>query len=668
MSNRLAFEKSPYLLQHKDNPVDWRPWGEEAFVAAHETNRPIFLSIGYATCHWCHVMERESFEDVEVAQLLNETFINIKVDREERPDIDAIYMNACQISTGRGGWPLTVMMTPAMRPFLVGTYFPKTARYGHEGMLQIIPKVAEAWQKNRDQIERTADEFVRALEQSADMDLSGEELSVDTLHRAFRHFEQQYDPVNSGFGRAPKFPSPERLRFLLRYWHRTQNPKALEIVQQTLQKMRRGGLYDQLGGGFHRYSTDEIWRVPHFEKMLYDQALLSLIYLEVYQVTGEFEFMQTVFDTLQYVHRELQHPDGAYFTGEDADSEGVEGKYYTWEMEEVRRFLKSDEVEQIAHTFNLDEGGNYLDEATRQRTGNNIFYRTSEGPLEDNVTLEDACNRLFRHRSKRVRPLLDDKVLTDWNGLMITALAQSGMVLGDSKFIHRAEKCVRFIEKNMMPEPGRLLHRWRQGEAAIEGLLDDYAYMIMGLLALYEATDQEDYCTLARAFTQTVLDEFRSEKGDFFMVKRNSEPLLLRPRQPFDSAIPSGNSVMIMNLFRLARIISDPDLEAAGHQSMEVYSGGLSKYPDGFSATLAALDYGMGPSTEIIVSGSGDQPETQAALADLRKVYAPNVVILSRPNFGGISKSAIHVCHGATCEIPTQDTTAVIARITKSAS
>lgn len=667
MSNRLALEKSPYLLQHKDNPVDWWPWGEEAFAAARETNRPIFLSIGYATCHWCHVMERESFEDAEVARLLNEAFINVKVDREERPDIDAIYMSACQISTGRGGWPLTVMMTPAMRPFLVGTYFPKTERYGHEGMLQIIPKVAEAWQKNRGHIERTADEFVQALQQSADLDLSGEELSLDTLHRAFQHFEQQYDPVNGGFGRAPKFPSPERLRFLLRYWHRTQNPKALKMVEHTLQKMRRGGLYDQLGGGFHRYSTDEIWRVPHFEKMLYDQALLILIYLEVYQVTGEFEYMQTVFDTLQYVNRELRHPDGAYFTGEDADSEGVEGKYYVWELKEIRSLLESDEVEQIADTFNLSEGGNYLDEATHQRTGNNIFYRASEGPLEDSATLEDACERLLWNRSKRVRPLLDDKVLTDWNGLMIIALARSGMVLGSSEFIHQAEKCVRFIEKNMMPQPGRLLHRWRQGEAMIEGLLDDYAYMIMGLLALYEATDQEDYCTLARALTQTVMDDFRSEKGDFFMVKCDGEPLLLRPRQPFDSAIPSGNAVMMMNLFRLARITGDPDLEAAGHQSIEAYSGGLSKYPDGFGATLAALDYGMGPSTEIIVSGSGDQPETQAALTGLRRVYAPNAVVLSRPNFGGVSKFAIHVCHGATCEPPTQDAEAVIARITKPA-
>ncbi len=667
MSNRLSFEKSPYLLQHKDNPVDWWPWGEAAFEAAREINRPIFLSIGYATCHWCHVMERESFEDVEVARLLNETFINIKVDREERPDIDAIYMNACQISTGRGGWPLTVMMTPAMRPFLVGTYFPKTGRYGHEGMLQIIPKIAEAWQKNRDQIKNTADEFMRAMEQTSDLDFTGEELSVDTLHNAFQHFEQQYDSVNGGFGSAPKFPSPERLRFLLRYWHRTQNPKALEMVRHTLDEMRRGGLYDQLGGGFHRYSTDEMWRVPHFEKMLYDQALLILIYMETYQVTDEFEYLLTIIDTVQYVQSELQHSDGAYFTGEDADSEGVEGKYYTWEMEEIRKLLNPDESYQIADTFNLSDGGNYLDEATRQRTGNNILYRISEGPLEDNRILEDACERLLWHRSKRVRPLLDDKVLTDWNGLMITALARSGMVLGSSRNIDQAEKCARFIQERLMPTSGRLLHRWRQGEAAIEGLLDDYAYMIMGLLSLYEATAKEDYCTLARTLTQTVLDDFRSEKGDFFMVRRDSEPLLMRPRQPFDSAIPSGNAIMIMNLFRLARITADPDLEAAGHQSIEAYSGGLSKYPDGFCAALAALDYAMGPSIEIIVSGSVDQPETKAALAELRQVYAPNAIILFRPKFRGVSTFAIHVCYGSTCEAPTQDTKAVITRMTKSA-
>ena len=667
MSNRLASEKSPYLLQHKDNPVDWWPWGEEAFERARESNRPIFLSIGYATCHWCHVMERESFEDVEVARLLNETFVNIKVDREERPDIDAIYMNACQIATGRGGWPLTVIMTPAMRPFLVGTYFPKTARYGQDGMLQIIPRVAEAWQKNRHHTEETADEFVRALETSSELDLSGAELSEDTLHQAYRHFEQQYDSMTGGFGPAPKFPSPVRLRFLLRYWHRTQTPKALEMVKHTLLQMRCGGIYDQLGGGFHRYSTDKDWRVPHFEKMLYDQALLILTYLEAYQVTDEFEYLRTIYDTVQYVNRELKHRDGAYFTGEDADSEGVEGKYYMWEEREIRSLLREDEgYYEFADEFHLCDSGNYLDESTRRRTGKNILYRFPEFPLADSAFLEDACERLLRHRSKkRVRPLLDDKVLTDWNGLMITAIARAGIVLEGREYIQQAENCVRFIEKNLMPASGRLLHRWRGGEAAIEGMLDDYAYMIMGLLTLYEATGREHYLMLARQFTQTVLNDFRSERGDFFMVRRDGEPLLFRPRQSFDNAIPSGNAVMVMNLFRLARITGDPDLEAAGHQCMGVYSAGLSKYPDGFSMMLSALDYGMGPSTEIIVSGDPAHPETRAALSALRSVYAPNAVILSRPDFGGTGEFAIHVCHGSTCELSTRDTKAVIARIAK---
>lgn len=665
MSNRLTSEKNPYLLQHKDNPVDWWPWGEEAFVAARETDRPIFLSIGYATCHWCHVMERESFEDEEVARLLNETFINIKVDREERPDIDAIYMSACQISTGRGGWPLSIMMTPEMRPFFADTYLPKTERYGNEGMLQIIPKIAQAWRKDRHGIEKKAARFVSALEKSTELDFSGEELSVNTLHEAFQHIEGKYDSMYGGFGDAPKFPSPERLRFLLRYWYRTENSKALEMVENTLRMMRRGGIYDQIGGGFHRYSTDQSWQVPHFEKMLCDQALLILVYLEAHQVTDDSEYVRTVFDTIQYVNRELQHPDGAYYTGEDADSEGIEGKYYIWGMDEIQRLLKPDEAEQIMHTFNLSEGGNYLDEATRQRTGNNILYRAVEAPLEDNMTLECACERLLWHRTKRVRPFLDDKVLTDWNGLMITALARAGMVLGGTDYVRHAEKCVRFIEKNLMPQPGRLLHRWRQGEAVIDGMLDDYAYMIMGLLELYEAIDKENYLMLARQLTQTVMDDFRSERCDFFMVRQDGGPLLLQPRQPFDSSIPSGSAVMIMNLFRLARMTGDSDLEAAGHQSMQAYSKGLSKYPDGFNAALSALDYGIGPTIEIVVSGDPDEVEVQTALKDLREVYAPSAVILSRPNFGDVSEFGIHLCQGATCELSTRDTSAVIARIGK---
>ena len=663
MSNRLAFEKGPYLLQHKENPVDWWPWGDEAFEVARKTDRPIFLSIGYATCHWCHVMERESFEDVEVAHLLNETFVNIKVDREERPDIDAIYMGACQVATGRGGWPLTIIMTPEMYPFFAGTYLPKVSRYGQEGLLQMIPKIAQMWQKDRPLLETTSNDFVQALEKFTDLNLSGEKPSEETLHKAFRHFEQEYDQTYGGFGHAPKFPSPEKLRFLLRYWYRTEDAHALEMVENTLQKMRRGGLYDQLGGGFHRYSTDATWRVPHFEKMLYDQALLILVYLEAFQVTANSEYLQTVLSTLEYVHRELQNSEGAYCTGEDADSEGIEGKYYVWELEEVRSLLPLDKVELAKAVFNLEEAGNYLDEATRRKTGNNILYQ--KDTLVDDEDIRGIANQLREHRSQRIRPLLDDKILTDWNGLMITALARCGMVLGDHDLIYRAKKCVQFIEKYMMPEPGKLLHRWREGEAGISGLLDDYAYMIMGLLALYEATDEKKYCTLALVLTRTALADFRSEDGSFFMVARDSEQLLLRPKQLFDSAIPSGNAVMMMNLLRLGRITGDSELEVAGHQSIERCSGGLCNYPDGFSAALSALDYASGPSAEIIVSGARDVNETQTALDSLRKAYAPNSVILHRPNFGDAPRFAIHMCHGSTCEPPTRDIDAVITRITK---
>ncbi len=663
MSNRLASENSPYLLQHKDNPVNWWPWGDAAFAAAHATDRPIFLSIGYATCHWCHVMERESFEDAEVAQLLNDTFINIKVDREERPDVDTIYMNACQVATGRGGWPLSIMMTPDMRPFFAATYVPKTGRYGRDGMLQIIPRVAEIWQKDRSALENVAENFLNALKNASMHNLAGEELSTQVLDAAFRHHEQQYDSVNGGFGHAPKFPSPERLRFLLRYWNRTGNTRALQMVEHTLQQMRRGGLFDQLGGGFHRYSTDPMWLLPHFEKMLYDQALLVLVYLEAFQATGRLEYEQTVRSILEYVCRELQNAEGAYCTGEDADSEGIEGKYYVWSIGEVRRVLDPAATRLVTAAFNLTETGNYVDEATRDRTGDNIFHRSPGDDLSDSISLCAASRRLFELRAQRVRPLLDDKVLTDWNGLMIAALARCGAVLNDADLIRRAVKCAQFIEAHMVPESGRLLHRWREGEAAIAGMLDDYAYMVMGLLALYEATGEEDYCSWALVLTQTVLAEFRAEDGGFYLTAQDSKTLLMRPRQPFDSSLPAGGAVMMMNLLRLGRITGETELEAAGHDAIAAHSTGLRQYPDGFNAALSALDYALGPSTEVIVSGARSLARTQAMLLALRGTYAPNAVILSRPAFRDSNEPAIHVCHGSTCDLPTEDTEVVIARL-----
>ena len=598
-----------------------------------------------------------------MAQLLNDTFINIKVDREERPDVDSIYMSACQVATGHGGWPLSIMMTQDMRPFFVATYIPRTGRYGRDGMMQIIPHVAEMWQNNRSALENIADNFLGALRNASTLDLAEAELSAQVLDAAFGYHEQQYDSINGGFGHAPKFPSPERLRFLLRYWHRTGNTRALQMVEHTLQQMRRGGMFDQLGGGFHRYSTDSMWLLPHFEKMLYDQALLALVYLEAFQATGRQEYEQTVRSILEYVCRELQNTEGAYCTGEDADSEGVEGKYYVWSIDEVRSVLDPAVARLVIAAFNLTGTGNYIDEATRDRTGNNIPHRSPGDDLLDSSRLRVASRQLFDLRARRVRPLLDDKVLTDWNGLMIAALARCGTVLNDDDLIGRAVKCAQFIEAHMVPEPGRLLHRWREGEAAIAGMLDDYAYMIMGLLALHEATGEENYCSWAMSLTQTVLAEFRDEEGGFYLTAQDSEELLMRPRQSFDSALPAGGAVMMMNLLRLGRITDKSELEAAGHDAIAAHSAGLRQFPDGFNAALSALDYALGPSTEVMVSGDRSIAETQEMLSALRGIYAPNAVILSRPVFGGSTQPAIHVCHGSTCDLPTQDTEAVIARL-----
>ena len=601
--------------------------------------------------------------DAEVARLLNDTFINIKVDREERPDVDSIYMSACQVATGRGGWPLSIMMTPDMRPFFAATYIPRTGRYGQNGMLQIIPHVAEMWQKGRSELENIADNFLGALRNASTLDLTGGELSANVLDAAFTYHEQQYDSINGGFGHAPKFPSPERMRFLLRYWHRTGNSRALQMVEHTLQQMRRGGMFDQLGGGFHRYSTDSKWCLPHFEKMLYDQALLAMVYLEAFQATGRSEYEQTVRSILEYVRRELQNTEGAYCTGEDADSEGVEGKYYVWSIDEVHGVLDPAAAKLVVAAFNLTVMGNYIDEATRDRTGNNILYRSPGDDISDSVRLHAAVRQLFDRRAQRVRPLLDDKVLTDWNGLMIATLARSGTVLDDVDLINRAVKCAQFIETHMVPEPGRLLHRWREGEAAIAGMLDDYAYMVMGLLALYEATGEEGHCSWATSLTQTVLAEFRDEDGGFYLTAQDSEELLMRPRQSFDSAYPAGSAVMMMNLLRLGRITGETELEAAGHDAIAAHSAGLQQYPDGFNAALSALDYALGPSTEVMVSGDRSLAGTQAMLSALRGIYAPNAVILSRPVFGASNEPAIHVCHGSTCDMPTQDTDAVVARL-----
>ncbi|HSQ83581.1 MAG TPA: thioredoxin domain-containing protein, partial [Desulfobacterales bacterium] len=495
--NRLVNEKSPYLLQHAHNPVDWHPWSERTFARAKEENKPIFLSIGYSTCHWCHVMEKESFEDEEVAGYLNDAFICIKVDREERPDIDAVYMAACQMLTGRGGWPLNLFLTPEKKPFFAATYLPKRSRFGHAGLIELCQQVKNIWLSQPDKVNESATSIADSLHQVFSFS-SAEEPDESLLDLAYDQIRRVYDPQRGGFEPAPKFPSPHRLLFLLRHYHRTGEPKALEMVENTLTAMRLGGIWDHVGFGFHRYSTDKNWLLPHFEKMLYDQALIAMAYLESYQITKNPLYARTAEEIFTYVQRDMTSSGGAFFSAEDADSEGEEGKFYVWTVDEFRREINDDRTDMWERIFRLSPEGNFTDEATGQKTGANILHLTA--PLDKwadkyGVNVEELekdwkkiRNRLFHAREKRVHPLKDDKILTDWNGLMIAAFAFGARVMDKPQYAEVARKAVHFILSKMKDENGRLFHRFRDGELAIHAQATDYAFLIYGLISLYQAT------------------------------------------------------------------------------------------------------------------------------------------------------------------------------------
>jgi uncharacterized protein YyaL (SSP411 family) len=481
-TNRLIHEKSPYLLQHATNPVDWHPWGEEAFETARTADKPIFLSIGYSTCHWCHVMERESFEDPSVAAAMNETFVNVKVDREERPDVDGVYMTVCQMLTGHGGWPLTIIMTPDKKPFFAGTYFPRAGRFGRPGMTDIIPRIRELWETDRAKIQESADRITSALLRTASTDdASGMEAEPGDLDRAFQELLERFDARFGGFGTRPKFPTPHNYLFLLRYWRRTGERHALEMVEHSLRSMRRGGVFDQIGFGFHRYSTDERWFVPHFEKMLYDQALMAMACVEVYQATRDAFYMGVADEVFEYVLRDLTSDEGGFYTAEDADSEGEEGKFYVWTTAELEEVLGKEEASIGTTLFGIEDAGNFLDEATQKRTGSSILHQALEteaacaklGLQRDVVERlrESIRHRLLAARSGRTRPLLDDKILTDWNGLMIGALALAAQAADRPQYVAASEKAARFILRRLADDQGRLLHRYRDGHNAIKGKL-----------------------------------------------------------------------------------------------------------------------------------------------------------------------------------------------------
>lgn len=574
MPNKLSEEKSPYLKQHADNPVDWYPWGDDAFEKAKAENKPVFLSIGYATCHWCHVMAHESFEDPEIAKLMNEAFVNVKVDREERPDIDSTYMTVCQMLTGQGGWPLTIIMTPDKEPFFAGTYIPKEARYNRIGLRQLIPGVKGMWQNEPKRVEKATSKIREGFIKSQEFE-RGKFPGTKAVDFAAEQLAQRYDPEHGGFGNAPKFPSPHNLMFMLRQWKLTGETRFLEMVSSTLEKIRLGGIWDHIGFGFHRYSTDREWLLPHFEKMLYDQALLMMAYTETWQATQNPLFKQTVFEIAEYIERDLLHPEGGFYSAEDADSEGEEGKFYVWEMDELKAVLSKKDAADFTELFNITEEGNFEDEAAKERTGKNIPHLSYSLNEEKHSWFGDVQKQLFEDREKRIRPLLDDKILTDWNALMIAALAKAGFAFSEDQFIKLAEKAFAFLETNLVKNE-KLFHRYNSGEAAITAMADDYAFLVWAMIELYETTFNPEYLEKAVYWNEQFIKSFWDEdKGGFYLSIADEDQVYGRQKQIFDGAIPSSNSVSMLNLIRLSRLTGKTELEDYADKTGKAFSADL---------------------------------------------------------------------------------------------
>jgi uncharacterized protein YyaL (SSP411 family) len=678
--NRLADEQSPYLLQHAENPVDWYPWGEEAFSAARQLDRPIFLSIGYATCHWCHVMEHESFEDEDVARLMNEAFINVKVDREERPDIDGIYMTVAQMATGQGGWPLTIVMTPDRLPFFSGTYFPRESRFGRPGMLDLVPRIRELWQTRRDDLLSAADETLERLQSLARSDRSGPALDAATLSRGFQELELEYDRQHGGFGRAPKFPTPHRLLFLLRFWRRTGVDGALGMVVETLDSMRAGGIFDQVGYGFHRYSTDDRWFLPHFEKMLYDQALLVMAYVEAFQATRDERHARVARQLLEYVLRDLTTPGGGFYSAEDADSEGEEGKFYLWSDDELRQVLGESDARLASAVWGIRPGGNFTDEATGERPGTSIPHLATPletvakelgiEPAQLERRLESIRERLLEHRSGRIRPLLDDKILTDWNGLMVAALAKAGRALEAPEYVEAASRAAEFLWATMQAD-GRLLHRYRNGDADIEANLDDYAFLAWAQIELHQATQDPEHLRRAVVLTESMLERFRDdESGGLFFSPPGRQDLIVRQREVYDGAVPSGNSVALSNLLRLARLTAEPDYERSAGEISRAFSRTVGGHPSAFSMFLCGLEIVTDGGQELVIAGAPDSIAVAEMLELAGQGYQPNLVTILRPagddagDVAGVapflvefrgepgSEATAYLCRGLMCERP----------------
>jgi uncharacterized protein YyaL (SSP411 family) len=666
--NRLIQEKSPYLLQHAYNPVDWYPWSVEAFNKAKVKDKPVFVSIGYSTCHWCHVMEKECFDDEEVAKLMNDAFVSIKVDREERPDLDGAFMTVCQLMGRSCGWPLNVIMTPEKNPFFVSSYIPKNSRFGLVGMMDLVPQISEVWGTRRAELEKVGAD-VKARIEKFEKRLPEEALGKDVLDDAYEKLMLRFDAENGGFGGAPKFPSPHNLLFLLRYWKRTGEKHALVMVEKTLLSMRSGGIFDQVGFGFHRYSTDAAWLVPHFEKMLYDQALLVLAYVEAYQATGEAKFGDAAKQVLKYVARDLDSPKGGFYSAEDADSEGEEGKFYLWSVEEMRRALSPEDMELAVKIFGVMKGGNF-DEPGVGRRNKNILYLpkpieqlTFELDLTINALKERAGSiqkTLFEAREKRVHPAKDDEILTDWNGLMIAALARASQVLGEEEYLRAAIKAADFFLEKMLEKNGTLYHRFVKGERAIEGFLDDYAFLVWGLTEVYEASFDDRFLQAASKLTDIMVMRFWDEKeGGFFFSASDSADIVAKRKEVYDGALPSGNSVAMLNLLRLSRLTDNAGYERMARSMSRTFAAEVKESPSAHSFLLLGVDFALGPVYNVTLVGDLNDEGLLNLLKTLRVSYFPRMVVSLKPagktglGYEQIEgKATAYVCRDQTCLPP----------------
>jgi hypothetical protein len=680
--NRLRFEKSPYLLQHADNPVDWYPWGDEAFSKAAEQDKPIFLSIGYSTCHWCHVMEEESFQDPEVARLLNESFICIKVDREEHPDVDQHYMAVCQLITGTGGWPLNVFVTPQKEAFLAATYLPKHSMQGRPGLMELAERVSRLWMENRDSLVASAHGIVELLHSLHPVP-GAQTPSQSVLQGAYEDLRFSFDRKYAGFGKSRKFPTPHHSLFLLRYWARTREPKALQMVERTLTAMRLGGIFDQVGHGFHRYTIDRRWHVPHFEKMLYDQAMMTLAYLEAYHATGKPFYARTARETLGYVTDELTDPEGGFYTAQDADTEEGEGSFYLWTHDEITEHLDPESAKLVTRLFCVHPQGNYRDEVTDQLTGRNVLRRLE--PLSRTAAtmgvephlladrVERARLRLKERRAERPAPATDDKILTDMNGLAIAAFARVGRVLKEQSFVDRARRCATFVRNELRRPSGKLLHRYRDGEAAIEGLLDDYAFLIWGLIELYQADHDDGWLEWAEELADLLRERFWIEEHKaFFLSTRGDEDLPLRMAETHDGAIPSGNSVSLYALLKLARLADRGDLEKLAREGLGALTEKAASFAQQHTFLMCGLEEMLGPRRNVVVVGDPNSPDTRALLDEVDHHYIPDATVLVQSPTGkrkgghGLQRTGPHrqvhgkatayLCTSTACLPPATDT------------